>query len=77
MFTIKLYTKENNNEVTTNILCCNNYSTLKGLSYCELTIYSDYTTQNGTTYKMSKDLETHHFTGYTVLNQAGKVVDSF
>jgi hypothetical protein len=78
MFTIKLQTKENGAESTTNYLCCNNYSVLEGTTYCEITVYNDYTTQKGTTYSLSKDGSSNtHFTGYVVTNQIGKIVDSF
>lgn len=78
MFTIKLQTKENGIESTTNYLCCNNYSVLKGTTFCEITVYSDYTTQKGTTYLLSKDGSSYtHFTGYVVTNQIGKIVDNF
>lgn len=76
MFTIKLYNDEN----SYNVLCSPNYniyrySTDQG-EIIEITLYKDYTTQNGVTYRIAKDLETPHWHYAFIENEKGKTIEN-
>lgn len=50
MFTVKLVQGD-----TTHVLSCNHYAIYKNKTFTELSLYKDFTTQNGVTYNISSE----------------------
>lgn len=77
MFTIKLYQDDNCYDV----LCATHYMVSKylaeGKEVCEVTLYKDFTTMNGVTYRIAKKLPTPHYTYAYIENSQGKTIEHF
>ncbi|AGG58301.1 hypothetical protein VPDG_00140 [Vibrio phage henriette 12B8] len=77
MFTIKLYQDNNRYDV----LYANHYMISKflhdGNRVVEITLYKDFTTTNGVTYRVAKELPTPHFSYAYIENAAGKTIEKF
>ncbi|AUR93430.1 hypothetical protein NVP1187O_117 [Vibrio phage 1.187.O._10N.286.49.F1] len=75
MFTVKLY----NDQDHYNTISCVHYNVSKfmadGQHVIELTLYKDFTTQNGVTYRIANELPTPHWNYAYISNETGKTVD--
>jgi hypothetical protein len=75
MFTIKLYYDID----SYNVICSPHYNirtfnTDEGF-VTEITVYKDMTTQDGTTYRVAKDISVPHWNYAYIENSSGKTID--
>lgn len=76
MFTIKIYSSENNYEVIEAPHYNVSKFNLKGGFVTEITIYKNYFTTEGVSYRVSSvDLEVPHFKYAFIENSNGKTID--
>lgn len=75
MFTIRFYNDSNYyNVVESPHYNVSRYKSEDGW-VVEVSVYNDFTTQDGVDYRIAEELPTPHFKGAYVMNSAGKTVD--
>ena len=76
MFTLKFMSSYNDEEHRTTAISCHHYSVYHFKNRAEVTVYKDYTSQDGVTYTVSLcEPDMPHFQRCYVENMNGKTID--